>query len=146
MSEQKLFYLTELANYKVASKYPDVRGWDIRDATKKLFGKVDNMLVDKNEKRVVYLDVEVDQSIIDNAHVALNTLTNEDVHNFSNKEGESHLLIPIELVQIDEENKYVHSNEIDYNTLTKVRRFSKGSQIDPDYELAVRQQYSASRV
>ena len=45
MSEQKLFYLSELPDYKVASEYPDVRGWDIKDAAKKLIGKVDNMLV-----------------------------------------------------------------------------------------------------
>lgn len=66
--EKHLYNLDELSDYKVASDDPDVRSWEVRDADNRVIGKVDNLLVNKTARRVVYLDVEVDNTIIDAKH------------------------------------------------------------------------------
>ncbi|MFT5254526.1 MAG: hypothetical protein ACI87N_003599 [Flavobacteriales bacterium] len=57
------------------------------------------------------------------------------VHEFLNKEGEDHLIIPIGMVQIDEKNKFVNTNTIDSLTFAKANRFKNGDVIDFEYEL-----------
>lgn len=59
------------------------------------------------------------------------------VHEFLNEDGEDHIIIPVGMVSLDEENEKVHTNQIDYNTFTKTSRFSKGAIIDRDFELKV---------
>lgn len=141
MSEKNLYYLHELSDYKVASDYPDVRGWDIKDASGKIIGKVDSLLVNKKTERVVYLDVEVDASIIEDGHVQLQSSASDGVHEFINKDGEDHLIVPIGMVEIFEEDKQLQSTEIDYNMFAATKRFSKGSAPDKDYEFKVNRQY-----
>jgi hypothetical protein len=141
MSEKNLYYLNELSNYKVASDYPDVRGWEIKDGSNRTIGKVDNLLVNKKAKRVVYLDVEVDDTIINEGHEELQSRAIDGVHEFTNKEGENHLIVPIGLVDVDEENQHVISNDINYDTFRNTKRFGEGSLIEPDYEITVYQQY-----
>ena len=66
--EKDLFYLHELSDYKVASGYSDVRDWEVKDADGRTIGKVEGLLVSKKAERVVYLDVEVDESVIEAGH------------------------------------------------------------------------------
>lgn len=141
MSEKNLYYLHELFDYKVASDYPDVRGWEIKDAGGKVIGQVDGLLVNKEAKRVVYLDVEVNADIIEDGHVTLQSSASDGVHEFINKEGEDHLIVPIGLVDIFEDEKQLQSKDIDYEMFTKTKRFSKGSTVDRDYELTINRQY-----
>jgi hypothetical protein len=65
---KNLYYLHELSDYKVADDYADVRDWEVIDADKRTIGKVDGLLVNKDAERVVYLDVEVDTSLIEAGH------------------------------------------------------------------------------
>lgn len=132
---KNLFYLEELNGYSVADDYCDVRGWAVIDADNRNIGKVTNLLVNKEAERVVYLDVEVDKSLIQNGYDAYQVPANEGVHGFVNKEGEDHLIVPIGMVGLDEENKNVLTNEIDYHTFAKAKRFNKENIIDKDYEL-----------
>lgn len=141
MSDKKLWYLHELSDYKVDSDYPDVRGWDVTDNNNRTIGKVDNLLVNKDAKRVVYLDVEVDKTIIDDGHEEFQRSASEGVHGFVNREGETHLIIPIGMVDIQENDKRVHTDQIDYDTFKGTKRFSKGSDIDQEYERTVYQTY-----
>ncbi len=130
-----LFYLNELSDYKVASDDPDVRGWKVNDKDQRCIGKVDNLLVNKNTERVVYLDVEVDSDIIEEKHkVYSSSRTNEGVHQFLNKDGENHIIIPIGLVSLDKDSKKVHTQNVDYQTFAETKRYSKGTNIDRDYE------------
>lgn len=134
---RNLYYLHELSDYKVHADYSDVRGWEVKDADDRTIGKVDNLLVNKESERVVYLDVEVDETIIEEGHKTYEVPASAGIHEFLNKDGEDHLIIPIGMVILDEENEKVHTNKIDYNTFSKTRRFNKGAMIDSDYELMV---------
>ena len=117
MADKNLYYLHELSDYKVDSDYPDVRGWKVKDADNKTVGKVDNLLVNKSTERVVYLDVEVDESLLGEDTKTLAASAGEGVHGFINKEGEDHLIIPIGLAGLNEDEKLVLCNNINRQNL-----------------------------
>lgn len=140
-TNKNLFNLDELSGYKVAENYSDVRGWDVKDANDRTIGKVDHLLVNKVAERVVYLDVEVDETLIEEGHNTYQNPVSDGVHEFLNKEGENHLIIPIGMANIDEKNKWVNTNQIDCSTFAKTKRFKKGDDVDFDYELNVVRHY-----
>ena len=134
---KNLYYLHELSDYKVAADDADVRDWEVLDADKRTIGKVDGLLVNKDAKRVVYLDVEVDATLIEAGHETYATPVSKGVHEFLNEDGESHLIIPIGMVTLDEDNKRVCTDQIDYNTFAQTKRFKKGVELERFYELKV---------
>lgn len=136
-----LFYLHNLSDYKIAKDYPDVRDWEVQDVDYRNIGRVDGLLVSKFAERVVYLDVEVDKDLIDEGHEAYGKPAEGGVHEFLNKDGDDHLIIPIGLVKLDEAHKIVHTNQINRSTFVKTTRYSKGNNIGRDYELGVYNNY-----
>lgn len=140
-NNKNLYYLEELSDYKVTSDYYDVRGWDVIDAENRTIGKVTNLLVNKKAERVVYLDVEVDTNLIEEGYNTYQDRVSAGVHEFLNKEGENHLIIPIGMAIIDEKNKLVNTNQIDSSTFAKAKRFKKGDVIDFAYELNLLRHY-----
>lgn len=143
--EKHLYYLDELSDYKIASGYPDIRGWPVKDMDNRIVGKVDNLLVSKQMERVVYLDVEVDQSIIDARHDPYGQPADPQVREFINKEGENHLIIPVGLVSLDEKTKEVFSSRISHRTFAETKRISRGAHLERDYEMAVLRSYGRNR-
>jgi uncharacterized protein (UPF0264 family) len=140
-TNKNLFSLDELSGYKVAENYSDVRGWNVKDANNRVIGKVNHLLVNKIAERVVYLDVEVDETLIEDGHNTYKNQASEGVHEFLNKEGENHLIIPIGMAIIDEKDKLVTTNQIDRLTFTQAKRFRKGDAIDFAYELNLVRHY-----
>jgi hypothetical protein len=138
--KKDLFYLDELSDYKVADNYTDVRGWDVKDADGRVVGFVDNLLVSKTAERVVYLDVEVDVSIIEKGHDVYGK-SSTGIHEFLNKDGENHLIIPIGMATISRDRKDIVTNGITHDSFSKTKRFAKGFLIDPDYEVATYTNY-----
>ncbi len=136
-----LYYLDELSDYKIASDDPDVRGWDVRDSNNRMIGKVDNLLVSKKREQVVYLDVEVDKTIIDANHDPYGTPANADVHEFINKEGQNHIIIPIGLVSLNTEDNFVYTDRINHETFAETKRIEKGTSVNRDYEVVVLESY-----
>lgn len=147
MEEKKkhLYYLNELSDFKVDSDDPDVRGWKVKDVDNRVVGKVDNLLVSKERKRVVYLDVEVDKSIIDANHDPYGNPASGDVHEFINKDGENHLILPIGLARLNRDEKYVYTDRIDHRTFAETKRKAKGADVDRDYEVVVLESYNRDR-
>src|SRR5690606_8289668 len=143
MAERRknLYYLDELSDYKVASDDPDIRGWDVKDKDNRVIGKVDNLLVNKEREQVVYLDVEVDSSIIEANHDPYSQSSSDGIHEFINKDGEEHIIIPVGLVSLNEDQNFVYTDRIDYQTFSETKRFQKGSEVDRDYEVIVLESY-----
>ncbi|MGV8995152.1 MAG: PRC-barrel domain-containing protein [Flavobacterium sp.] len=139
--KKDLFYLTELSDYKVADHYADVRGWDVKDVDSRVIGKVDDFLVSKRAERVVYLDVEVNESVIEKGHDVYGK-SSSGIHEFLNKDGENHLIIPIGMVTISRDRKEVMTTQINHATFSKTKRFAKGYLIDPDYEVGAYKNYN----
>jgi len=143
MTEKRknLYYLNELSDYKVSSEDPDVRGWDVKDKDNRVIGKVDNLLVNKEREQVVYLDVEVDETIIEARHDPYGTPASSEIHEFINKDGEEHIIIPVGLVSIDEDRKFVYTDRIDHQTFSETKRIEKGAPVERDYEVIVLESY-----
>src|SRR5688500_18827862 len=75
--------LSELYDeYEVADGYPEVRGWDVRDAGGRSIGYVCDLLVDLEAMRVRYLDVELEPE-------------------FGGADADRRVLIPLESVNFD---------------------------------------------
>lgn len=140
--DKHLFYLNELSDYKVSEEDPDVRGWKVKDADKRVVGKVDNLLVNKKTERVVYLDVEVDQSIIEADHDPYRSSASEGTHEFINKDGENHLIIPVGLVSLNHDDEYVYTEKVNHKTFAETKRIKKGSNINRQYEAHILESYN----
>lgn len=139
--EKELFYLNELSNYKVDSGYSDVSGWNVKDAALRTIGTVNNLLVNIKTERVVYLDVEVDNSIIDAKHDPYGRPANSEIREFINEKGENHIIIPIGLVDINSSEKYVFAELIDHQTFAETKRIRRDTPIDRDYENVILDSY-----
>ncbi|MEP6260424.1 MAG: hypothetical protein ABJ092_02515 [Gillisia sp.] len=142
---KRLFYLNELSDYKISSEDPDVRGWVVKDADNRVIGKVDNLLVNKELEKVVYLDVEVDSTIIEANHDPYGRPANEDVREFINKDGENHIIIPVGLVNLNTDQKFVYTDTINHQTFAETKRFARGHDIHRDYEVVVLDSYGRNR-
>ena len=140
--EKHLYNLDELSDYKIASDDPDIRNWEVRDADNRVIGKVDSLLVNKAAQRVVYLDVEVDKTIIDAKHDPYGRNENIDIKEFVNKDGENHVIVPIGMVNLDEDHNTVHANGINHRTFAETKRYRKGERINREYEVIVLDSYN----
>lgn len=142
MSEDRkhLHYLDELSDWKIASDYPDVRGWEVKDSANKTVGKVDNLLVSKEKERVIYLDVEVDKSILADNHEPY-LKSSSDIHEFINEDGEDHLILPIGMVNLNEDEEFVYADKIDYRTFSETKRKRKDVAVKREYERNVLQSF-----
>lgn len=143
--KRNLFYLEELSDYEVADSDKDVRGWEVKDKDGRVIGKVDNLLVNKNTERVVYLDVEVDTSILEANHQPYSRSSDDGVHEFLNEDGQNHLILPIGLANLNTDSKTVFSNSIDYKTFSETKRIKKGSPFQRDYEAQVLDSYNRDK-
>ncbi|CDF78628.1 PRC-barrel-like protein [Formosa agariphila KMM 3901] len=140
-NEKHLYDLDELSDYKISEGYADIRGWDVKDIDNRVIGKVDNLLVNKEAQRVVYIDVEVDKSIIDASHDPYSTDSNREVREFINKDGENHIIIPIGLLDINSDLKHVYTHTVNYRTFSETKRYRKGDNVDRAYEVQVLDSY-----
>lgn len=143
--KKHLYYLEELSDYKVDSHYSDVSGWPVKDREDRVIGKVSNLLVNKDLEKVVYLDVEVDDSIIDANHDPYASPENAGLREFVNKKGENHIIIPIGMVSIDDKQKFVFADSIGYQTFAGTKRITPGAHINRDYEMMVLNSYNRDR-
>jgi len=141
-NNKNIFYLEELSKYKVENTDKDVRGWPVKDKDGRTVGKVDNLLVNKNTERVVYLDIEVDSSIIEANYEPYGKKAKDGVHEFINKDGENHLILPIGLAHLNLESEIVFTENIDHKTFAETKRIKKGTPIFREYEIIVLDSYN----
>ncbi len=121
--EPGLYRLSELKDYEVADRDPDVRGWKVLSVDQKLIGKVNELIVDLDAMKVRYLDVNIDKEISDAG-------TND-----------RHLLIPIGAAELDKRDDMVKLNDIETVTLLKLPAYQGGS-ISRDYERSLRKSFN----
>jgi uncharacterized protein (TIGR02271 family) len=81
-----LMPLSRMDDFKVAEDDKDVRGWSVIARDGERIGKVDDLLVDTNARRVRYLGVDLDRGLLSGGH-------------------SGHVLVPIESVRLDRNDK-----------------------------------------
>ncbi len=113
--EITLHRLEEIGGYKVADGYDNVNDWKVMADGKLEIGKVRGLIASKELERVLYLDIEVIESMC--------------------KEGDTHLyiLVPIGLAKLDHDAEIVNVDSIDAEAFVNYPRY-EGKDVHMDYE------------
>ncbi len=119
----------------MAKSSSDVRGWEVRDAENHLIGTVDDLLVNKEKKAAVYLDLAVDVSIIEKGKLPGPNYHIAEAGNDQNRSGDDHLFVPVEWVVQDGKNNILITYQISYQAFIKARRFSRSARTLPAYPI-----------
>lgn len=101
------------SDYKVADDDPDVRGWDVIGMNGERLGEVDELIVDTSAMKVRYLEVDIDNTLLD--------------------KDNNHILIPIGSASLDRENKNVMVTTLDSRSVSNYPAYN-GEAISRDYE------------
>ena len=114
---ERLVALSELEAYEVDARDPDVRGWDVIGTDGVKVGEVDELIVDRQIKKVRYLVVVLEPEISAGAE-------------------ERSVLLPVGLAALDEEDESVLMRHIDAGTLGACPIY-RGGRITRDFENAL---------
>ena len=119
--------LNDLDEFKVADGFPDPRGWDVKTSDGQKIGKVGDLIVDTQQMRVRYVDVELDRSLGQRAR---------DAATPGDQGGdlqEGHTLLPIGNVQLDDQHDDVVVSGYTLDQVAGLPRYG-GQSISRDYE------------
>jgi sporulation protein YlmC with PRC-barrel domain len=126
----------------VSDSDKDVRGWPLKDNNGEYIGTVDNLLISKNDERVVYLDVEVDEEITKANDSPYSRSADEGANTFLNEEGENHIIVPVGMVNLDLDEEIANTPKISRRIFSETKRIEPGSMIDRHYETNVLESYN----
>ncbi len=146
-TNRRLQYLSDLKDYKMAKGDPDVRGWTVVDADNTSVGTIAGLLADPVREKVIYLDVDIRDDILSPEHDPFDAQHEDGIHEYQDKEGEIHMIIPVGAAHIDRSNKKVIADGIDQAALREFPsyRYRKNTPIHPDYERKVKDEYLRRR-
>lgn len=113
--------LKDLPDFEVADHEPDVRGWEVKDASGRRIGEVDQLLVDVDARKVRYLDVGVDGELVQTKTAR-------------------HILIPIGSARLDRDQEHVRVDQLRAADLAQLPEYTHEALTD-DYEIALRQRF-----
>ncbi|RZK38218.1 MAG: PRC-barrel domain containing protein [Pedobacter sp.] len=118
-------YLERLkgSDFEIADHQPDITGWEIRDGLGNELGEVVDLIFDSNARKVRYIVARLD---IDGQQV---TDTDKDSRL---------VLIPIGIVDLDEQDDEVIVPEASAVFLATLPRYKPGETISPAEEVAIR--------
>jgi len=106
--------LSALDDFEVSDTDSDVRGWDVVASDGKKIGEVEELLVDTAARRVRYLVVDVDTSLLSGAGQG------------------SHVLVPVEGVRLDDRNNKVLVSSVGSTNLSSLSAYDS-SQLQRGY-------------
>ena len=126
----RLKFLDDLSGYKVHHDDIDPRGYSVKLRTGETIGEVEGLLADVDAKLVRYIEVDVDDSVINRYERDRYT----DEHR--------HALIPVGLVHMDPSDNSItvagitNDQIVDYPRFHKERGYTTGYEIDTNDYLA----------
>jgi hypothetical protein len=138
-NKNNLHYLRDLKDYKIAKDEPDVRGWKVQDTNHQTVGTVAGLLVDVSVEKVRYIDVDLDDSLIPADHDPFDAKHKDGIHEFQDKKGNIHMIIPIGVARIEREAEVIVADGIDQNSLRNIPtyRYQQNVPVHSDYEQSV---------
>lgn len=119
-TDNSLYRLNELDDYKVADHSADIRGWEVNSRDGHAIGRVKDLVVDKTAQKVRYIDLELDEE-----------------YHVDSDNTEMHLLVPVGAARLDEDDDKVYVDRI--MTADELYQYPRtlGSAISRDYEQEV---------
>lgn len=119
-----LFPLSKLSDFQVAKNYSDVTGWSIVGGDGDKLGKVNDLIVDVDQERVLYLDIDLDKNL------------------FEGKE-QYHILVPLGLAILNRDDKNVIVTSITTESLLTYPLYEREPvYVMRSYENAIRDYYN----
>lgn len=111
-------YLEELSgsDFEVADHQPDITGWEVVDSLGNEIGEIEDLIFDSKARKVRYIVASLDLD----------------------EEVERLVLIPIGIVDLDEDEEEVIVPEVSAAFLSTLPQYTPGKIISPAAELAVR--------
>ena len=106
------------SDYEIADGQPDILGWDIEDSDGVKIGEVDDVLYDPQTNKVRYIVLDTEN----------NDLELE----------EGHVLIPIGVAELQEDDDTVLVPDITFEQLTSLPLYERGREITPEIEAEIR--------
>ena len=140
---QRLFYLHDLTDFKVHHDDPDVRGWDVKLTTGEKIGEVENLVVDKEARKVRYIEVTADASFF-SEYDRDDYYLDQDGDRVYGADHDSHFLVPIGMVTLDRSDDDVHIDGVTGEVIGAVPRYRRGSSLRPSYEVSTLGYYNRS--
>ncbi|HVR44794.1 MAG TPA: PRC-barrel domain-containing protein [Thermoanaerobaculia bacterium] len=113
-NHERLMLLDNLKGYRVSKGEPDIRGWDVVASDKRKIGEVHELVIDTIDLKVRYLDVEVDEKILD-------------------AKGSSHVLVPVAGAKLDDDDNRVYLDRVSSEELKALPAYDHRS-ITRDFE------------
>lgn len=105
------------SNYEIADGEPDIRGWDVKDASGRRIGEVDDLIFDTVLRKVRYIKLDLEGNTLD--------LEPRDV------------LVPIGLAELREKGDDVILNNVSADQLRSLPEYDEDN-LDSDFEGGVR--------
>jgi hypothetical protein len=116
--------LDQLDDFRVADGDPDIRGWDVLAADGRKIGEVDELLVDTAAMKVRYLDVDLDDEVLE-----------------AGDGGERHVLIPIGYARLDRDADRVMVDALRADDLRRLPAYGHGP-LTRAFEASVRESFT----
>lgn len=113
--------LDDLDDFEVAEGDPDVTGWDVIASDGRKIGEVDQLLVDTDAMKVRYLDVEIDEDLLE---------TDKD----------RHVLIPIGFARLHEDDDQILVDNLSSNEVRDLPEY-RHEPITREMESSVRRSF-----
>lgn len=110
--------IDKLDDFKVAEGDPDVRGWEVTASDGRKIGEVDNLLIDTAAMKVRYLDVDLDDDLLEN-------------------DDDRHVLIPIGYARLNEDDDRILVDALASTDITGLPAYTH-QPITRDFENEVR--------
>ncbi|MDQ3190842.1 MAG: PRC-barrel domain-containing protein [Bacteroidota bacterium] len=116
---KRLHKLKTLDDFEIADQDPDITGWEVFSSDDVKFGKIEDLIIDKEQMKAEYADMVVDK------------------HYITGK-TENHLLIPMEMIHVDKDHKKVYVTKIVSKDL-EIFPYYNGVDITSHYEKTLRE-------
>lgn len=123
-----LFPLSEVKDFEIADKNPDVRGWDILGNDGEKFGSVHDLIIDTKAMKVRYLDVDINKKLL------------------SDHSEDLHILIPVGVAILNKDDKNVIIPQLNIDKLPSYPVYRREPvYVLRDYERSVHDFYTGNR-
>jgi len=106
------------SDFEVADGQPDIRGWDVKDASGQRIGEVDDLIFDTQSRKVRYMKIDLEGNVLD--------LEPRDV------------LVPIGLAQLHDDDDDVILNNVTTDQLRALPEYDDDNLDSPDFETGIR--------
>jgi uncharacterized protein (TIGR02271 family) len=112
------------SDFEIADGQPDIRGWDVKDASGQRIGEVDDLIFDTESRKVRYMKIDLEGNVLD--------LETRDV------------LVPIGLAQLHDDDDDVILNNVTADQLRSLPEYDDDNLEDASFESNIRRVFAGA--